>query len=173
MEYGTIDHHDHVLLCHCHCHCRVVVVLVLVLVLVLGVAGCWLLVAGTGGFCGYLSVEVPRLDGQTDCVKTNRIRLSAVNPSAVRWHGTALDGQTDCVKTNRIRLSVVNPSAVRWLGTTLDGQTDCVKTNRIRLSAVNPSAVRYLDYLSFLSLESTSISISIIVACMHHDGRCG
>ena len=33
-------------------------------------------------------------------------------PSVVRWLGMTLDGQTDCVKTNRIRLSVVNPSAV-------------------------------------------------------------
>jgi hypothetical protein len=28
------------------------------------------------------------------------------------WLGTALDGQTDSVKKNRIRLFVVNPSAV-------------------------------------------------------------
>jgi hypothetical protein len=28
------------------------------------------------------------------------------------------------VKKNRIRLSVVNPSAVRWLRTALDGQED-------------------------------------------------
>jgi hypothetical protein len=27
------------------------------------------------------------------------------------------------VKKNRIRLFVVNPSAVRWLGTAIDGQT--------------------------------------------------
>jgi hypothetical protein len=32
------------------------------------------------------------------------------------------------VKKNRIRLSVINPSAVRWLGTALDGQTDSIKT---------------------------------------------
>ena len=32
----------------------------------------------------------------------------------VCWLGTTLDGQTDCVKKNRIRL-FVNPSAVRWL----------------------------------------------------------
>jgi hypothetical protein len=64
------------------------------------------------------------LDGQTYSVKKYRIRLSVVNPSAVRWLGTALDGQTDSVKKYRIRLSVVNPSAVRWLGTALDGQTD-------------------------------------------------
>ena len=51
----------------------------------------------------------------------------------------------DCFKTNRIRLSVINPSAVRWLGTVLDGQTDCFKTNRIRLSVINPSTVRWLD----------------------------
>jgi hypothetical protein len=84
-------------------------------------------------------------DGQTDCVKTNRIRLTVVDPSAVRWLETVLDGQTDCVKTNRIRLSVVDPSAVRWPETVLDGQTDCVKTNRIRLSVVYPSAVRWLE----------------------------
>jgi hypothetical protein len=70
------------------------------------------------------------LDGQTDCFKTNRIRLSVVSPGqpiprSVRWLGTVLDGQTDCVKTDRIRLSVVNPSAVRRLGTAIDGQTDC------------------------------------------------
>jgi hypothetical protein len=86
------------------------------------------------------------LDGQTDCVKTNRIRLSVVNPSsAVRWLGTALDGQTDSVKKYRIRLSVVSPSAVRWLGSALDGQTDSFKTNRIRLSVVTPFAL--LDYV--------------------------
>ena len=94
-------------------------------------------------------------------MKKNRIRLSVVIPSAVRWLGTrstarqisekeqnssvrrhpvrcplarnVLDGQTNSVKKNRIRLSVVIPSAVRWLGTALDGQT--------RLSVVIPSAV--------------------------------
>jgi hypothetical protein len=33
-------------------------------------------------------------------------------PSHSRWLGAALDGQTDSVKKNRIRLSVVHPSAV-------------------------------------------------------------
>ena len=47
-----------------------------------------------------------------------------------RWLGTALDGQTDCVKTNRIRLSVVNPSAVLWLGTTLNGRPDRLFQNQ-------------------------------------------
>jgi hypothetical protein len=46
------------------------------------------------------------------------------------------------VKKNRIRLSVVNPSAIRWLGTALDGQTDSVKKDRIRLSIVNRQPVR-------------------------------
>jgi hypothetical protein len=53
----------------------------------------------------------------------------------------ALDGQTDSVKKYRIRLSIVNPSTVRWLGTALDSQTDSVKKNRIRLSVVNPSTI--------------------------------
>ena len=57
---------------------------------------------------GQLSIvncqTIDKYDGQTDSVKKNRIRLSVVIPSAVRWLGTALDGQT--------RLSVVIPSAV-------------------------------------------------------------
>ena len=48
---------------------------------------------------------------------------SVVNLSAVRWLGTAIDGQTDSVKKNKIRLFVVNLSAFRWLGTATDGQT--------------------------------------------------
>jgi hypothetical protein len=38
---------------------------------------------------------------------------SVVNPSAVRSIWYDVDGQTDSVKKNRIRLSVVKPSAVR------------------------------------------------------------
>ena len=71
---------------------------------------------------------------QIQSKSTEFVCLSSTRPLST-WLGTALDGQTDCVKTNRIRLSVVNPSsAVRWLGTALDGQTDSVKKNRIRLS---------------------------------------
>ena len=59
------------------------------------------------------------LDGQTDCFKIDRICLSGVNPSAVRWLGKTLDGQTNCFKIDRICLSVVNPST-----RTCDGQTN-------------------------------------------------
>jgi hypothetical protein len=98
------------------------------------------------------------LDGQTDCFKIDRICLSVVNPSSVRWLGTTLYGQTDCFKIDRICLSVVNPSSVRWLGTTLDGQTDCFKIDRICLSLVNPSSVRWLGTTSWYDARKYDIA---------------
>jgi hypothetical protein len=72
-----------------------------------------------------------------------------------RWLGTALDGQTDSVKKNRIRLSGVSPSAVRLPGTRSTARQISKKDrvalyqkNRIRLSVVNPSSVRWLGTMS-------------------------
>ena len=118
------------------------------------------------------------------------------NPSAVRWLGTALDGQTDSVKKNRIRLSVVHPSAVRlsmarngvrqpdrfsqkeqnssvrrhphpsavasrWLGTVFDSQTDSFKKNRIRLFVVNPVSAGSLDGQTD-SVKKKRIRLSVV-----------
>ena len=41
------------------------------------------------------------LDCQTDCFKIDKICLSVVNPSSVRW---TLDGQTDCFKIDTLEL---------------------------------------------------------------------
>jgi hypothetical protein len=93
-----------------------------------------------GGCIGVSSEEVGGGDAAAFSIVMSHVSL--LGREAGSGMHTTLDGQTDSVKTNRIRLSVVNPSAVRWLGTALDGQIDCVKTNRIRLSVVDPSAVR-------------------------------
>ena len=87
---------------------------------------CMRAAGGCSGVRGVTDVNIggTALDGQTDSVKKNRIRLSVVKPSAVRCLGMAFDGQTDSVKKNKIRLSIVKPSAIRCLGTALDGQTD-------------------------------------------------
>ena len=77
-------------------------------------------------------------------VKKNRIRLSVVNASAVRWLGTNGDRRPDRpVNKNRIRLSVVNAFTIRWLGTNGDRRPDrSVKKNRIRMCSLSLSLSR-------------------------------
>jgi hypothetical protein len=71
----------------------------------------------------------------------NRIRLSVVNLSAVRWLGTMLDRRPDRLFQNYLTEFVCPsstcPPSVGSERCSIDGQTDCFKTNRIRLSMMS------------------------------------